>query len=151
MFDIGEEMTDTPDIKQLSVFLPNRVGALLGVNRALETLGLTIRAISILEAADHSVVRLIVDRPSLATELLKDQGYSVLETDLLGVALPDRDGVRRVLSALLMAELNVHYVYSLLARGTEEPILALHVEDPVAATKVLREHNMVLIGQDHLE
>ncbi|MFT7464913.1 MAG: hypothetical protein ACI9EF_003273 [Pseudohongiellaceae bacterium] len=151
MFDTGDSMTDSLDIKQLSVFLPNRVGALLGVNRALETLGLTIRAISILEAADHSVVRLIVDRPSLASELLKDQGYSVLETELLAVALPEQDGVRRVLSALLMAELNVHYVYSLLARGTGEPILALHVEDPAAAIRVLLEHKMVLIGQDHLE
>jgi hypothetical protein len=144
-------MLDTPYIKQLSVFLPNRVGALLGVTRALGTLSLSIRAISIMEAADHSVVRLIIDRPGLAVEVLQDQGYAVLETDLLAVALPGQDGVRKVLAALLMAELNVHYVYSLLASGTGEPILALHVEDTMAATKVLREHEMILIGQDYLE
>ena len=144
-------MADAPHIKQLSIFLPNRVGALLGVTRALGTLSLTIRAISIMEAADHSVVRLIVDRPSLAVELLQGQDYAVLETDLLVVALPDQDGVRKVLAALLMAELNVHYVYSLLAGSTGQPILAVHVEDILAATQVLREHELMLIGQEYLE
>lgn len=151
MFDDAPLQDDAPRIKQLSVFLPNRLGALLGVNRALESYGLNIRALTIMEAADHAVARLVVDRPTLAAEVLRGQDYSVFETDMLGVALPPEGGIRKVLSALLMAELNVHYVYSLLASGATQRVLAVHVEDLDAATRVLHEHSMELIGQDLLE
>jgi len=97
-----------PLIKQLSVFVANRLGALLTVTRCLDAYGLELRAINIIEAADHAVFRLLVDRPGLAKETLQSEGYSVFESDILGVALPSTtsDGIRRVLSALLLAELN---------------------------------------------
>jgi hypothetical protein len=142
-----------PVIKQLSVFVPNRLGELLKVTRCLDAYGLSIRSISIVEAADHAVFRLLVDRPGLAMETLRTEGYSVFESDLLGVALPamDSDPIRRVLSALLLAELNVHYVYSLLAPTTNTPVLAVHVEDLDAAVRALSEKGLELIGQEELE
>lgn len=153
MFDSSEERDETPRIKQLSVFLPNRVGALLSVTRSLDAFAIKIHALSILDAADHAVVRLIVDRPALAAEALTTDGYSVFESDLVAVALEegDSDAIRRVLSALLLAELNVHYVYSLIPSSAHRPILALHVEDHDAAAFILGEKNLDLVGQDELE
>ncbi len=153
MFESVEGQGETPRINQLSIYLPNRVGSLLAVTRCLDAFGIQIRALSILDSADHAVVRLVVDRPGFAADTLRTEGYAVFETDLLGVTMPDADseGIRKILSALLMAELNVHYVYSLLARELALPILAIHVEDFDAASEVLRQQGLELIGQADLE
>jgi hypothetical protein len=76
----------------------------------------------------------------------------VFETELLGVALPlERGiGIRKVLSALLIAEVNIHYIYSLLVRSGTHPVLALHVDDMRAAERVLRDQGLELVGQDEI-
>ncbi len=153
MDDLDHDSAGSPPlVKQLSVFVANRLGALLTVTRCLDAYGLEVRAISIIEAADHAVFRLLVDRPGLDKETLQSEGYSVFESDILGVALPSTtsDGIRRVLSALLLAELNVHYVYSLVLPTTNTPVLAVHVEDIEAAAQILGEKGLELIGQEEL-
>lgn len=156
MYDITEDREDRsspPLIKQLSIFLPNRVGALLTVTRCLDAYAIRICALSILDAADHAVLRIIVDHPGLAQEALSTEGYAVFESDVLGVVLPQADsgGIKAVLSALLLAELNVHYVYSLIAMSTGTPIVAIHVEDTDSAAQVLESKGLELIGQRELQ
>ena len=153
MFDIAEDRSDRPRIHQLSVFLPNRVGALLSVTRCLDVLGLRICSLNIADAADHAVARIVVDRPELALDGLAAEGHAVVETELLAVALPpeQRDAVRRVLTCLLMAELNVYYVYALIAGAGGQAVLALLAEDLEAASRVLLEGGFELVGQEQLE
>ena len=57
-------------ITQLSCFIENRIGALRHVVGRFEAEGICICAVSILEAADHGVVRLVVDRPDDAKIVL---------------------------------------------------------------------------------
>jgi hypothetical protein len=142
-----------PRILQLSFFLPNRLGALLRTTRSLETENVHICAISILDAADHAVVRMVVDRPAAAQDALTAAGYNVFQTELLGVALPIEKGIgiKKVLSALLMAEVNVLYVYSLMVYAGAHPVLAIHVDDVRTAAQVLQSQGLELVGQDELE
>lgn len=151
MFDIGEDQ-ETPAIKQLSVFLPNRVGALLLLTRQLEKHEVHIKAISILDAADHAVVRLVVDQPTFAMTVLTHEGYKLFDTDLLAVRLPKvkHGGIRKMLSALIMAELNVDYIYPVLVRHEGDPVLALHVADIHSASRALRDQGFELLNQDDL-
>ena len=138
-------------IKQLSVFLPNRLGALLSLNRTLDAASIKILAVSILDASDYSVIRLVLDQPTLAKEILTAEGHSVIETDLLGVVLPKGVGIRKVLTAVIMAEVNVLYLYSLMVTSHGRPVLALHTEEPMAAAAVLLEKGIGLLNQDDLE
>jgi len=151
MFDTTEDQA-SPRIRQLSIFLENRLGALLGVTRVLEAQNINICALSITDAADHAVVRAVVDRPSLASAALQAEGYHILESDLLGVALPAArvGGFRKVLTALARAELNVHYVYAVVSQGSAGAVLALHVEDMDRAARTLVECGMSLVSQDDL-
>lgn len=154
MYEIAEEQTDpsVPAIKQLSIFLPNRVGALLAVTRCLDAFAIQIRGLQIIDSVDHAVVRMVVDRPGLAQEALLTEGYAVVETDLIGVALPEgSDGIRQVLQALLLAELNVHYVYPLIRGALSQTVLAVHVEDVESAVRVLSDKGLDIIGQEELE
>ena len=149
-----ETRSDTtgPRVQQISFFLQNRIGALLGVARKLEELHINICAVSILDSADHAVIRMVVDRPSLAKQALVEKGLSVFESELVAVELPTQQGtgLPRILSALLMAEVNVHYIYSLLVQCNGHQVVAFHVDDTDVATQVLRRQGLALVGQDQI-
>ncbi len=151
MFDTARDTTG-PRVRQVSFFLPNRVGALLGVARKLEELHIHICAISILDSADHAVIRMVVDRPSLAKEALLEKGLNVFETELVAVELPIEKGIGlpRLLTALLQAEVNVQYIYSLIVASNGRPVIAFHVDSVEAATQVFKQQGLVLVGQDQI-
>lgn len=151
LFETARDQTG-PHIIQLSLFLRNRVGALMQVLRTFETHNIHLCAISILDSADHAVVRVVVDRPDMASAALREMGHEVFESELLGVEIPTGTDFspKRILAALLMAELNVHYMYSLIVRTNNHPVLVLHVDDIPTATQVLQNHGLNLVGQDEV-
>lgn len=159
-------MTDTPlstqtgadmagaRIEQLTIFISDRLGALHRALQILDGLPMRICSISILDGADHAVVRLIVDRSRVAARLLEDAGYSVLHRDLIGVALPKPEergvGVRGVLRTLLAAEVKVFYAYPLADTVEGRAVLALNVEDLALAERALVGAGLDLVDQDQL-
>ena len=151
LFECAKDQTG-PHIIQLSFFLRNRIGALAGILRIFEEQNIHLCAVSILDAADHAVIRVVVDRPDMAMTALREVGHEAFETELLGVEIPPGQEMspKRILSALLLAELNVHYMYSLIVRSNNNPVLAIHVDDIPTAMKVLRNHGLTLIGQDEI-
>jgi len=142
-----------PTVEQLSYFLPNRVGALQRIVGALRDQKIEICAVAIRDAHDHAVVRMLVDLPGKAREILTHEGTQVLSTPVLGVTLSYEGGhgIADVLGALLRAELNVHYCYAMISRNQGRPILAVHVDDPTTATQTLRRAGVDLIDQRDLE
>jgi hypothetical protein len=152
MYDITEDQY-APSIRQISIFLPNRMGALLRLTRHLEREDIHIRALSILDAADHAVIRLVVDKPTLAVSSMEADGYTLFDTDLLAVRLPEgrHASLRKMLQALLMAEVNVDYIYPVLAGHDGKPVVAIHVKELEAAARTLSEHGFKILNQDELE
>ncbi len=150
-FETAKDTTG-PHIIQLSIFLRNRVGALMQVLRAFESHNIHLCAISILDSADHAVVRVVVDRPDMAKAVLREMGHEVFESELIGVEIPSETDFspKRILSALIMAELNVHYMYSLIVRSNNHPVLVLHVDEIPTAITVLKNHGLELVGQDEV-
>jgi hypothetical protein len=141
-----------PRIRQIAFFLPNRVGALRRALHLLEERGVKIGGVVILDAADHAVVRIVVDKPDGALEALVAEGYGGCLTEVLGVAFPPgpRFGIQRVFAQLLGAEVNVEYAYALMMQADGNPILALQADDLTMAARVLRHNGYVLVGQDQL-
>lgn len=141
-----------PKIVQLSIFVENRVGLLLRLTRHLESRRVHICALSIIDTADTAVIRMVVDNIPAAKKALLERNVTCYEADLIGVALPIERGVgiTHVLSTLLRAEINVHYVYSLITRAQGNAVMALHVDSHEAAVKALVEAGLPLIGQDDI-
>jgi hypothetical protein len=132
----GFERTRVP---QFTIFLENRV---VGV----------INALAIEESADSALVRVICSNPDDGRVALKGAGFSFSETDVLAVELP-RGSHRPLVSictALLSAEINIHYAYPLLMRP-RGPALALYVDDPTLAAQILIRKGFVLIGESDLK
>ena len=71
-------------VKQLSVFLENRPGALYGMTGILSQNKIDMRALSVAETRDFGILRLIVDDPYKTATVLKDAGYVYNITPVLG-------------------------------------------------------------------
>jgi hypothetical protein len=143
---------EPPKVRQFTVFLENRVGRLQTLVRALEGGSGKIVALSIEESADCALVRLICSDPDESREVLHAADFSFGESELLAVELPQRSKqpLIEICSALLAAEINIHYSYPLLLhpRG---PSLVLYVEDPTLAAFLLIKKGFTLIGESDLK
>ncbi|MHC4391858.1 MAG: hypothetical protein ACYTFT_07670 [Planctomycetota bacterium] len=152
MVEVGFR-TNQPRLRQLSVFVENRVGLLLRLTRTLELQGAHILGFSILEMADTAVVRMIVDNVSKAKEVFLDKNLTVYDADVVGVELPLSDGIgiSSILGILLRGEINVHYLYPLLIQSHGNPVLAIHSDSIDIAMRLLQRHEMHLLDQDDLK
>jgi hypothetical protein len=145
----GFERTRVP---QFTVFLENRVGRLNSLVRVLEEQVGTINALSLEESADSALVRIICGDPDSGRQALKRAGFSFSETDVLAVELPkgSRQPLVSICTALLSAEINIHYSYPLLVRP-RGPAVALYVDDPTLAAQILIRKGFTLIGESDLK
>jgi hypothetical protein len=140
----GFESTRLP---QFTVFLENRVGKLGPLVRLFEEHCGRINALAIEESADAALIRVICSSPESGRTLLKEHGFSFTETDVLAVELPRKSTkpMAGVCTALLAAEINIHYAYPMLVppRG---PVVVLYVDDPTMAARILIKKRFNLIG-----
>lgn len=139
-------------IRQFTIFLDNRVGRLQSLVRALEEDAGKIVALSIEESADSALIRLICSDPDLGREVLQRHGFAFGESELLAVELPknNKQPLIAICSALLAAEINIHYAYPLLSRP-RGPVLALYLDDPTLAAQLLIRKGFTLIGESDLK
>ena len=124
---------------QISLVLDNTPGKFLEVSEFLGTEGINIRAISVADTADLSTVRFVTDNPQKTVNVLTSRGYTIRQTDVLAVEVPDHPGgLQAILKPLKTAGINVHYLYPYLGRGESgQPIIIVGVDKTAEATKVL--------------
>jgi hypothetical protein len=140
-----------PTVRQFGVFLENRVGKLLNLVRLFdETPAVHLCAISVLEAADFAVVRIIPNNADAARVLLRQAGLAFSESELLIVELCDPHTLTSMCVYLLGAELNIRFAYPLMLRPSGTPTIALAVDDQTLAGQVLRQKNFTLLGEEDL-
>lgn len=144
---------DYPGARQFSIFLENRVGAMLDLVRRLEASGNRIVAMSVMDSADCAIVRLILSDPERAVETLQQAKLAYLECDVLLVQLPGGSSpVGTICKALLSAEINIHYAYPLLVgSASNRPVLALHVEDTDTGIQTLQRQGFTILSESDLE
>ena len=126
-------------IKQISVFVENKPGALYALTAVLAQGQIDMRALSLAETKDFGIVRLIVNDLYKATTLLKDAGYVHSLTPVVGVAIPDvPGGLNRVLQVLTDAKVNVEYMYAFLGgKDVDHAYMIFRVADDKAAETAL--------------
>lgn len=135
---------------QFSVFLENKVGRLSDFTRLLAQNSIHIMAMTVLDTTDSSIVRIVVDDPDQASSVLFLQGYSFTQTVVLVVELDNVEDVPNLLSTILAAEINIHYLYPFIARPADKSALALHLEDLDMASDVLRQNQFRVLGQSDI-
>lgn len=140
-----------PCLRQFCVFIENRVGSLHELMRNLERHDLRVVALSIDNSVDFAVVRLMVDSYERARELFHLGGYSVIESDIIGVELPDSSQpYLSVCTTLLQAEINIHYTYPLLYRRGGRGAIAMFVDDIDRSLELLVDKGHQIITENDL-
>ena len=142
------EKEEGPGVKQFSIFLKNKVGALLDVVKLLNEHHIEVLAVSVQDSADAAIVRLVVSDPGRVQDLFTAEEVAFSTCDLVVVELKEgATQLGKLLTALLMAEVNIHGSFPLLTRPRGNAALALHVEDEECACAVLRSHGFPILTQ----
>ena len=142
---------DYPTIRQFTVFLENRVGQLLEVVRRFEGSRVRIVALSISDSTECAFVRFLLSHPEQGREVLERAGLALIESDLIGVELPEGpQPLLQVCTALLQAEVNIVQAYPLLLRPHERPVVALMVDNTDIAMDTLSSRGFTMITENDL-
>jgi len=134
-------------VKQFSVFTENRVGLLHDLAKLLKQSNVHVVAITVLDTTDSAIMRLIVDDPDKARELMVNNDFPYTENNLLVVEIGDESELTGVLAALLEAEINIHYVYSFIKRPEGKAALAINAEDLDIAAQSLEKRGFKVLTQ----
>jgi len=142
------EKEEGPRVRQFSIFLRNKVGALLDVVKMLNDHHVEVLAVNVQDSADAAIVRLVVSDPDSDQGLFTTGEVAFSSCEIVVVEL--KEGAAqfgKVLTALLMAEVNIHGINSLLTHPRGNTALALQVEDSERACAVLRSHGFRILSQ----
>ncbi len=140
----------SPTVRQISVFLDDRVGALLRLFQAFEGTEVRVVGMSVVHAIDCAIVRIICDDTELALRALKERNFPFSETELVVVEVPHGHGLRSICSALLAGEVNIDYAYPLLTRPTGRAALAIHTDEVETAVKLLVNRQYAVLTEEDL-
>lgn len=141
-----------PSIRQFTVFLENRVGQLLEIVRRFEGSNVRIVALTISDSSECALVRFLLSDPEQGREVLERAGLAIVESDLIGVELPDSpQPLLQVCTALLQAEINISQVYPLLSRPRGCPAVALMVDNIQMALETLAAKGFTTIKEEDLK
>lgn len=135
-------------IKQLTVYVENKKGAMVSVTDVLSKNNVNIRALSIAETQDFGILRLIVNDEETAMKALQEKDYLVKAINVVGVKIGDAPGkLTAALNVLDKANINVEYLYAFMARTEKHAYVVLRVEDNAAAEAALEDAGFHLITE----
>ena len=138
-------------VKQISVFLENKPGALADMTRVLAENNIDMRAFSLAETSDFGIARVIVDDLYKTTTVLKDAGFIHTVSSVLAVAIPDvPGGLWQVLDILRQESINVEYMYAFLGGKKESAYMIFKVEGHHQAAAALTAKGIRLVDQEEL-
>jgi hypothetical protein len=139
-------------IKQISLFVENKPGRMAKVSKTLSDAGVNIRALTVAEAGDFGVIRMVVDDPEKGYQVLHDSGFTVSETEVLAVEMRDiPGGLYEIVNTLGESDVNVDYAYAFVTTKAERAMLIIRVDNLEKARKVLTDAGIKLATKDEIQ
>ncbi len=137
-------------ITQLSVFLRNQPGTLVEAVGAISATGANIRAMSIAEANDFGILRIIVSDPDAVCAELKDQ-FLISKTEVVAARMDDRRGaLYTVLQALEQGGINIEDMYAFTTPDPDAAYVVFRVSDAAAAEQTLGARGIATLSNERL-
>ena len=137
-------------IQQVSVFLDNRPGSLSEVMGHLDKFQIKIFALSIADAGEFGLVRMITEDPERVTKILEDADFNLAKSrkniEVTVILITERDKVSRITKILGDSGLNIEYAYSSAVHVDGKFALVLRVNDVDEAEGILKEKGIVILS-----
>jgi hypothetical protein len=139
-------------VRQISIFVENKSGRLAEVTDILANNGINIRALSLADTVDFGILRLIVDDLEKTVRLLKDNGFTVSQNEVVAVEVPDRPGgLASILKTLQGKGINVEYMYAFVQRSEGNAVLIFRFDEIGKAVDVLRAAGVHILSGDEVQ
>ena len=136
-------------IKQLSIFIENKVGRLQAIMDTLSENEINIRALSIAETTEFGILRIITPDVDKAKKVLREVDVISKITDVIAVYIDDKaGGLAKMLRCITDAGINVEYMYAFLGRTEGKALMVLKADDKAKAEKALLESGIELASPD---
>jgi hypothetical protein len=136
-------------IKQLSIFLQNRMGSLSKPLEVLTIADVNIRAMCMADTSEFGILRLVVDDPIKGKEALEENNFLVKITEIIGVEMNDTPGgLTTVLGIIKDNLIDLEYLYAFTHDQTSKAILLMHANDLDEMINVLDSNNAKIVPAD---
>ena len=138
-------------IKQISIFIPNKKGSLSQLTDILIAHNIDIRAIAVFDTAEFGILRIVVDDPDRAVELLNQEGIVAKVSRVIAVEPEDKPGsLNNIFAILRDADINIEYIYSFIMRKNEMPYVVLKVDQQEKAVDELIANGINVINREEI-
>ena len=136
-------------VKQVSVFLENKSGALNKMTKVLANHNINIRALSLADTNEFGIVRMIVNDVYEATTVLKEENFVATFTPVLAYAIKDEAGyLDKLLTAFTEANVNIEYMYAF--AGKNRAYMIFRVRDTKSAESFLAGKGLKSLTQEEI-
>ena len=138
-------------IKQVSVFMENRPGRLAEIAQVLSDNKIDVRAVNITDTPDFGILRMIVNTPEKAEQVLRENNMTAHITDVLAVSIDDTIGAfSRMISILKDAGISIDYIYSFIGEKSSQAVLVIRTNNLEDSAEHLKKHHVKLLAPEDL-
>ena len=142
-------------IQQVSVFLDNKPGSLSEVLEHLDKAQSKIYALSIADAGEFGLIRLITKFPQKATKILENADFNLAKSkkniEVTVAMITEKNKIARIAKILGDNALNIEYAYSSAIHVDGKFALVLRVNELEKAEKILKENSISILTLEDLE
>jgi hypothetical protein len=142
-------------IPQVSVYLDNRPGSLSEAMAQLDKNQIRIFALSIADAGEFGLVRMITEDPAKASKVLEDAEYNLAKsrknTEVTAIFISEKDKISKITKILADSSINIEYAYSSAVHVDGKNALILRASDIERAEKNLRENDIAILSLGEIE
>jgi len=133
-------------IKQISVFVENKRGTLVGITETLAENGIDMNALTLADTADFGIMRMIVTDTEKARDVLTAKGYLVKVNHVVAVEMENKPGaLSEIIDILGEAGMNIEYLYAFIAVCGKNARVVLRLEDNDVAEKLLTQKGIKVL------
>ena len=138
-------------IKQISIFVENKKGALADVLKCLSDKNVSLRAMSIADTKDFGILRIIVDDKDAAANALTDEGIVYSINDVVAAEAADvPGGLASVLNLLMDADIDIEYTYAFVVENGKRACAILRLSDTELGEKLLSAAGVPMVSEDDI-
>ena len=138
-------------IRQLSVFVENKRGALHKITDLLAEAKIDLRSMCVADTSDYGIVRIIADDPVRAHSVLCEAGHIANVRTVTAFAVPDCPGGLAKVLALLDGEgIDMEYMYALVTTEKDKAYAVMRTDDYERAEEILARNGVELLDEAHI-
>ena len=139
-------------VKQVSIFVENKEGKIADVLKVLAKENINISALSLADTTNFGILRLIVDDPKKAKNILQMEDMIVKINEILAVGINDQPGgLAKVLDILAKGKVAIEYMYAFTGHNKEYATVVFKTNDLEKAYDCLKINNIPLISAEDIK